>query len=354
MQQELIKSLHNDCLQSLCDYQESLEVLRNQVILVTGGTGFMGKWIAEAVSLLNEEYNFNIKLYLLARNIDNYKDEVPHLADKPFLHLIEQDVRNVNNLPEDIKWIIHAASSPDSREHISNPLKTIDTIYKGTQALLESCLRLPELTKFLYISSNYVYGQVYTETAYIKENHFGFLDSNSVSATYGEAKRLAETVCAIYRNQQQFPIVTVRPFAFLGPYQSLEKPWAINNFIRDSILGGPIRILGNENTIRSYLYGSDVAFWLLKILAQAKTGATYNLGGEEPISLHGLSKKITSNFNNKIDVIIKSSKQPSTSPVLSVPDITAIKRDIGVKQVFSLDKAISKTIEWHKTVNQKS
>ena len=62
------------------------------------------------------------------------------------------------------------------------------------------------------------------------------------------------------------PIIIVRPFAFIGPFQSLDKPWAVNNFIRDAILGGPIRILGNELTTKSYMYGSDLAYFILNLL----------------------------------------------------------------------------------------
>jgi nucleoside-diphosphate-sugar epimerase len=352
MQQELIKQIRKDCKLSLANYLESFDSLRNQSILITGGTGFIAKWITEAVCLLNDEHNWEIKLYLLARNIDEYKEEVPHLAAKTYINLIEQDVRNVSILPEDVSWVINAAGTPDNRKHISNPVKTVDTLYKGTQALLDACLRLPYLKKFVHISSNYVYGHSANSVNFIKESQFDSLDCNSVNATYGEAKRIAETICAIYRNQQKLPIAIVRPFSLIGPYQGLEKPWAINNFIRDAILGGPIRILGNEHTVRSYIYGSDAAFWLLKVLTEAKSGTTYNLGGVQPVSLRELTEKITGNFSNKIDVIVKSSRQFAASPVISVPDTSAIKEDLKVKQVIDFDSALTKTINWYKKIHQ--
>jgi len=352
MKQELINLLRADCDKSLAGDEESLDVLRDQSILITGGTGFVGKWITEAVSLLNQKYNFNIKLYILARNIQEYKEEVPHLARQPFINLIEQDVRNISNLPEEIGYIIHAAGSPDNRKHATNPLKTIDTIYRGTHALLDACLRLPNLNKVVHLSSNSVYGQLPDQHYAIKESQMGALDCNSVNAAYSEGKRLAETVCAIYRNQQKLPIIIARPFAFIGPYQGLEKPWAINNFIRDGILGGPIRILGNEETVRSYLYGSDLAFWLLKILANGKTGSTYNLGGEQAISLKDLAAKITSNFSQKIDVLVRYSKQYPPNPSVSIPDTTHIKSELKVKQVFDFDTSLKKTIDWYKKIHQ--
>ncbi len=351
MQQELIDSIKKDCRASLSDYLPSLESLKGQSILITGGTGFMGKWLAEAISLLNNDYDYNIKLHLLARNIQEYKEQVPHLAKEKFINLIEQDVRNTHNLPNEINSVIHAAGSPDNRQHATKPLKTIDTICKGTQAVLDACLRLPNLNRFIHISSNYIYGQQ-SGGENIKENEIGIADPNSVNAAYSEAKRMAETICAVYRNQQKLPIIIVRPFAFIGPYQELEKPWAINNFIRDSILGGPIRILGDENTVRSYLYGSDMAFWLLKTLTEGKVGSSYNLGSDHAISLKNLSKKITLNFNNRIEVLVKSSKKFPSSSLTSVPDVSHIKADTHIKQMFDLESAIRQTINWYKQIEQ--
>jgi nucleoside-diphosphate-sugar epimerase len=353
MKKEL-NDIRADCKQSLAGYIESLECLRNQTILITGGTGFIGKWLTEVVALLNDEYDFGIRLYLLARDIEQYRTEVPHLASLSYVNLIEQDIRNINTLPDDVRWIIHAAGSPDNRTHINNPLKTIETFYKGTQALLDACLRLPALNKFVHLSSNTVYGNpLKFLTSGIKETEMGVSESNTVNATYSEAKRMSETICAIYRNQQKLPIVIVRPFSFIGPYQGLEKPWAINNFIRDSILDGPIRILGNENTVRSYLYGSDAACWILMALANGKASSTYNIGGDQPLSLKELTGKITSNFTNKIDVLFKYSKVYSAHSSISIPDTSSIKQDLGVRQQIDFEIALIKTIDWYKKLRKK-
>lgn len=343
-----IEMLRDNCSTSFNGVGQSLEQLKNQSILVTGGTGFMGKWIAEAIVYLNTKYNYNISLYLLARNIEAFRIETPHLAKHKFIHLIEHDVRNINELPSDVTYVIHAAATPDSREHATQPLKTIDTIYKGTMAVLEACWRLQDLRKFIYVSSNNIYGHVTSSEKGIAENEMGYLDSGSIGASYSESKRLGETICSAYKNQQRLPIVIVRPFTFVGPYQSLEKPWAVNSFMRDALLGGPIRILGNENTVRSYLYGSDMAFWLLKVLAIGKSGTTYNIGGKQAISLKELAKKIAHQFSEKIDIQVKSSKDYNSEPSISIPDLSAIDKDCKVMQAISLDDAIGNTIAFNK------
>lgn len=340
-------SLQEDCHQSAVVVLPKLEHLRNQTILMTGGTGFLGKWVAEAVTYLNQQHNFGTTLYLLSRNSEAFRNAVPHLAKLSFIKLIEADIRNVRDLPKEVTFIIHAAASPDRREHATQPLRIIENIYRGTQAVVEASLRLPVLNKFLHISSNNVYGQMADYNGRIAENTVGHLDCNSINAAYAEAKRLAETVCAVYRNQQKLPVVTVRPFTFVGPYQDIEKPWAINNFMRDAILGGPIRILGDVATVRSYLYGSDAAMWLLAILASPKPAGTYNFGSEDGITMKDLAEKIAASFHHKIDILVKSDAEDHSHFSVSIPDISALKKDIAVKQMISLETAIQNTLAWY-------
>jgi len=86
------KIIFDDCKKS-CVEIDCFSVLNGKSILVTGGTGFIGKWISEMVSYINYTSTLKIKLYLLGRNIVKFKEEVPHLAEKSFINLIEQDVR---------------------------------------------------------------------------------------------------------------------------------------------------------------------------------------------------------------------------------------------------------------------
>mgnify|MGYP003913797439 CR=1 FL=1 len=334
-----------DCKKS-CTDAAIFDDLKNQVILVTGGTGFMGKWIAEMVTFLNATHNLSINLYLLARDIQKFKDDVPHLAQKQYIKLISQDVRNLHDLPEEVNYIIHAAGSPDNRDHVSQPLKTVETFYKGTFNILDAATRLPGLKKILHISSHTVYGKNNDET-FIKESFLGTLEPNTVNHVYGESKIIAETLCSVYKNQFRLPITILRPFAFIGPYHDLEKPWAINNFIRDGILGGPIRILGNGSTVRSYLYASDMAYWILKALAIGQIGENYNLGSKTPVSLNELALKIQGSINPSIEILSKSSKENYVNISRFVADTSKTVKALVVEETHTLEDSINRTIVWN-------
>jgi dTDP-glucose 4,6-dehydratase len=128
----------------------------------------------------------------------------------------------------------------------------------------------------------------------------------------------------------------------------LDKPWAINNFIRDSLMGGPIRILGDGETVRSYMYPSDMAFWLLRILTDGTPGLTYNVGSPHGITLQKLAEKIAINF----PVPPKITSRAAGSGILQrsrlVPDVTLAQKDLSLNQKIDIDEAIRRTLAWYR------
>ena len=171
---------------------------------------------------------------------------------------------------------------------------------------------------------------------------------NNNQDVYSESKRISETLCKAYISELHLPIIIVRPFAFIGPFQSLDKPWAINNFIRDAILGGPIRILGNELTEKSYMYGSDLAYFILNILAQGKVGEVYNLGSSDSTTLVELASKIKNIINSDIEIKIRSSKDQYSKTSFDVPDTSKVENELNIKSSFDIDEALKRTILWNK------
>lgn len=339
--------IQKDCEEVTANSAPLLSKLKGECILITGGTGFMGTWLVEMATFLNDNYNFDTRLILLSERAQNFSAKAPHLAMRKDVELIERDVRNIVEIPDEITFIIHAASNPDNRIHASDPFKTMQVISKGTDAILNAAIRLPNLKKLLNISSGLIYGPQPLELDAIPENFRGGPDCGSVASVYAEAKRFAETLCSVYRSQYKMPIVTARPFAFIGPYQLLDKPWAVNNFIRDSLMGGPIRILGDPETVRSYLYPSDMAFWLLRILVDGTSGLAYNIGSPHGVTLQHLAEKIASNFPLQPKIIFHVAGDGFLHRSRLVPDVTLAQKDIGLTQKVSLNEAIKRTLLWH-------
>ena len=345
MNERTAAALRADCESAATDVRV-LEPLRGQRLLVTGGTGFMGSWIAEMATWLNDAHGFGIDLLLLAPSASAFGERAPHLASRADVTLIEEDVRNITGLPSGVTYVIHAAGTPDNRVHVTDPLRTMSTIANGTSAMLRAAADSQTLRKMLNVSSGLVYGAQPLDMAGMPETHAGGPSPDSISSIYAEAKRYAEAEAAAWRSQSKLPVVTARPFAFIGPYQGLDKPWAVNNFLRDALLGGPIRILGDADTVRSYMYPSDMANWLLAILVAGVPGTAYNVGSPDEITLGALAERIAASFPTPPAVECRPLGEPRINRF--VPDVSRATSTLGLTVSVGLDRAIQRTVEWHR------
>ena len=333
MNAQALKIVQEDCQRVLSGREGQLKRLRQSSIFITGGTGFMGTWLAELLACLNDHYSFAIKVYLLSRSPDRFAERCAHLANRADLKLVHGDVRYLSELPKDTSFIVHAAGSPDGRQHASYPAETLMTAAAGTHSVLRAAERCSDFRMFLNVSSGYVEGEV---------------KPGSLSDIYAESKRFTESLCSAARSQYRIPTLSVRPFAFLGPYQSLETPWAINNFLRDAITGRTIRVLGDGQTVRSYMYASDMAFWILAILAEGRQGAVYNLGSPEPIRLAELAELVAERVKPRPDVLLRAGSPADQQASRFVPDVSAAARDLGLACTVALAEALERTLSWNR------
>lgn len=347
MSSELVSLLRADTAKGLQGLIELLSPLREGSLLVTGGTGFMGSWLAEAAAYLNDEHDFKLRTTLLSRHPGVFRNNYPHLAERPDITLVNKDVQSLVTLDQDTQWVIHAAASPDSRQHATDPLRTMRTIVTGTNVLLETCTLLPDIRSILVVSSGLVYGPQPLDVDFQDETTFYGIDPSALNATYIEAKRTAETLASVYRSQQRVPVVIARPFAFIGPFQLLDRPWAVNNFLRDGLAREPIRVLGDGETVRSYMYGADMAAWLLRMLTGSAKGAVYNLGSPEPVSLKELAHKVLQAAEGTSPVQLGVGGPSAAKRSRLVPDVTRAK-GLGLSLRFSLDEALKRTVLWHR------
>ena len=345
MTTEYLSEIRQDCLVACANQADVRTRLGLQHIAVTGGTGFLGTWFAEMVAALNDEYHLGITLDLYARNINDWIQKYPHLSDRRDICLKSQDVRSPFEFARNTNFVIHAAGIPNNRVHASDPLRVHQTIILGLNNALDAATQLDNLTRFLNVSSCLVSGTP-NRPGPLTETEYFPIPCSQIHRVYVEAKRAAENLAAIYRSQFRMPVSTIRPFTFAGPYQELDRPWAINNFMRDILTGGDIRIHGNGNARRSYLYGSDAAWWILSALVKGEDGATYNVGSSTPITHLELVNLISKRVTPKPSIVLNTvpSKQVAVDDLF--PDISVTQTKLGVSQTCSLEQVIDKTWRW--------
>ena len=342
-----IALVHADAKAVLAGQADRLAALRGQHVFISGGTGILGTWLLELIKVLNESHDFGLKVTVFSRTARNLAVRWPHLGQAAWIDWQEGDIRYLTELPRDVRYVIHAAALTDRRLFASQPGAVAEINSLGTLRILRAATLLEDLQKFVLLSSGLVYGTQPWDLPRIDEKFAGQLKSDEVGSAYAESKRFSEIVAQCAISESKLPVVTLRPFAFVGPYQSLQLPWAVTDFIRDSFSGGPIRIMGDGVTVRSIMYLSDYACWVLAALANGRPRETYNVGSTDPVDLLTLARAIT-HFFSPVPEIRTRVGQAGHDRNRLVPDTAKIRAELGVSQTVPLEAALQKTIEWHR------
>lgn len=317
-----------------------LSKLNNSNILITGGTGLFGKSILDALIFMHNFYEF--KITVLSRNKNNFLFNYPKY-NLEFINFISGDIRNFDCKRQDFDYIIHAATPASAKLEEENPKEMYSVILEGTKNIINIAKNM-NVKKLLFTSSGAVYGEQYQSIKSFKEDYQGI-----PITYYGKAKKISEN---IFLNSN-INVSIARCFAVTGPYLNLNIHFAIGNFIKDAIENRDIIIKGDGRPLRSYLYTADLVIWLLAILLKSENKSIYNVGGRNGISIYDLAKKVSKQVNNyteKVDILTKSNYNYPTPKY--IPNNKKIIKELGVKENYTLDEAIKRTIEWNLIIDK--
>ena len=325
---------------------DSIGVLNSKKILITGGTGLFGQWLLYFLIYLNTKHLMQMDLFCLSRDSNTFLLKHPFIKAQAFIRWEKVDISHEFNLDFSPDFVFHmAADVPVSTA--SNSSKSFDSTVNGTKNLLSFLSKKSNKIKLLLTSSGAVYGNQPATISHLEET-FDFLEKIQNSENYyAKAKRISEQLIIDQaETQPNLEIITARCFAFSGPFLPLNKNYAIGNFVNNLTQNTDILVLGNGQARRSYMYGADLAMWLVMLLIEGKSGETYNVGSDVAISIRELAEKIAC-LNPLIKVEIK--KEILASDILEqyVPSIEKAKRDLGLKLNFSLDYGIEKMIAFN-------
>jgi nucleoside-diphosphate-sugar epimerase len=341
--------LSSQDLDHILNHTRSLwDELCGERIFITGGTGFFGCWLLESFAWANDRLRLNAEASVLTRNLDAFRMKAPHLAAHPAIQFHKGDVRSFEFPTGTFSHIIHAATESSAKLNAESPLTMFDTIVEGTHHTLEFT-RQCGARKFLLTSSGAVYGKQPPEMTHIPEEYPGAPDPTDPQSAYGEGKRGAELLSTLYAKQYGFEAKIARCFAFVGPYLPLDIHYAIGNFIRDGIKGGPIIIKGDGTPYRSYLYAADLVIWLWTILFNGQSARSYNVGSDTSISIAEIAQQVADQFQPRMKIEIHGIRNPSAPLERYVPSIKRAGNELALGQTISLPEAIRKTINWFKS-----
>lgn len=183
--------LSSDLDHILASTREIWEQLRGKSIFVTGGTGFIGKWLLESFTWACDKLDLRARMTVLTRDFDSFKRNSPRLASHPALQFTQGDVRTFAWPQGSFDAVIHGAAQASAALNKETPLLMVQTITEGTQAVLELA-RNRGTERFLFISSGAVYGKQSAHIGHVAESYSGGPNPLDPGSAYGEAKRLGE------------------------------------------------------------------------------------------------------------------------------------------------------------------
>jgi nucleoside-diphosphate-sugar epimerase len=333
-------------LDHILDHTRDLwEQVRGKRVFITGGTGFFGCWLLESFCWANDHLDLRALATVLTRNSQAFQRKAPHLASHPAVHLHSGDVRSFGFPEGEFSHVIHAATDVRAQLNGENPLLMLDTIVEGTRHTLEFA-RHCGTPNFLLTSSGAVYGKQPPDLTHIPEEYAGAQDQLDPCSTYGEAKRVAEHLCALYAQQYGVQTKIARCFAFVGPYLTLDTHFAIGNIIRDGLRGGPIRVKGDGKSFRSYLYAADLTIWLWTILFKGKSCFSYNVGSDEAVTIADLANLVAEQFEPRPQIEIERKQVNGLAGETYIPSIERVRREFGLRPTIGLAEAVRRTTDW--------
>jgi dTDP-glucose 4,6-dehydratase len=316
------------------------EEVRGRRIFITGGTGFFGRWLLESFVHANDALELGATAWVLTRDPAAFRGKAPQLADHRAIRLHASDFTNFEFPTGDFHAVLHAATEPSTG--LSDPN------LPGTRRVLEFA-SASGAKRFLFTSSGAAYGRQPSEITHIPEDYPGAPDTMDPGTAYGQSKRACEFRCAMYAKQYGFASPIARCFAFAGPLLPLELNFAIGNFVRDALRGGPIRVAGDGTARRSYLYAADLAVWLWTILFRGASCRIYNVGSDADLSIADLAAEVAAVVAPGCAISVAGRPVEGTPPARYVPSVERARTELGIEALVPLEEAIRRMAYWYRS-----
>lgn len=312
-------------------------------ILITGGAGFVGSHLAD--KLINQGHEITVIDDLSTGRYSN----VEHLEGHERFTLIIGTILNeplMERLIRETDRVFHMASAVGVKLIMEQPVKTIETIFHGTDVVLKFCSRYRK--RVLIPSTSEVYGKS-TQVPFNEDNDILKGSTSKHRWAYACAKELDEFLALAHWKETRLPVVVIRLFNTVGPRQTGQYGMVVPNFIKAALQNQPIPIHGDGNQSRCFGHVHDVVEGLVKAIETPECfGQVMNLGNPEEVSIKELAEKViaATGSNSKIDYIPYEVAYGAGFEDMQrrVPDLQKAKRLIGYQPTRTLNDIITDVV----------
>jgi len=306
-------------------------------VVVTGGAGFLGSHLSEALLERGDE------VIAIDNLITGSVDNIEHLFHRRGFTFVEHDVSQYVHVPGDIDAVLHFASPASPKDYLDKPIQTLKVGSLGTHNTLG--LAKAKRALFMLASTSEVYGD--PEVHPQPETYWGHVNPIGPRGVYDEAKRFAEAMTMAYHRFHGLDVRIVRIFNTYGPRMRVQDGRVVSNFLTQAIEGKPITIYGDGGQTRSFCFVSDEVRGFLALLDSSEVGPV-NIGNDGEFTVRELAELVIEVTGSKSEIVHEP--LPVDDPKQRRPDLTMAIERLGWSPSIELRDGLVQTAEYFRRV----
>ena len=321
--------------------------LKDKSIMLSGATGLIGSFLVDVLLEKNLSDGLNCTVYALGRNEEKARVRFSKFADDSHFVFIPYDVKQPLKRDDigTVNYVLHLASNTHPLLYATDPIGTITTNIIGVQNLLDFSVE-HKATRFVFASSNEIYGENRGDSEFFDERYCGYIDCNTLRAAYPESKRCSEALCQAYKSQKGLDVIIARFTRSYGPTMEMTNTRALSQFIKKAVDGEDIVLKSAGTQYFSYTYMADAVSGVLYAMLNGKSGEAYNIADESgDIMLKDLAALIAEIGGKKVvfevpDAVEAAGYSKATKARLDGSKLKAL----GWKPAYDIKTGMERTI----------
>ncbi|MCW2667006.1 MAG: NAD-dependent epimerase/dehydratase family protein [Frankiales bacterium] len=312
--------------------------------LITGGAGFIGSHLADALLARGDSV-------ILMDNLSTGRlENIEHLRQRDDVEFVLGSILNadlVDDVMSRVDVCFHLAAAVGVQLIVEKPLESLATNIRGSEIIFEKAHK--HGTKVLVTSTSEIYGKNTSDK--LGEEDDRILGSPLKSRwSYSEAKAIEEILAYTYWRQKGLPTVIVRLFNTVGPRQTGHYGMVVPRFVSQAIKGEPITVYGTGQQTRCFCYVGDAVEGILRLVDHPDaSGRAYNIGGTEEVSMEQLAQRVVAavGSDSKVRYVPydEAYEEGFEDMQRRVPDTTRARELVGFQPTVSLEEILRLVVE---------
>lgn len=320
-----------------------LRSLRGARLFLTGCTGFLGKWLIEALLGADRELGLDLRLTALTRRARRLWTEMPAWPADKRLRLLEKDVTRLDPVDTGpVTHVVHGANL--ANDHRPGwPLDHLTVGLDGTRRVL-ALATAHDCRALLLLSSGGVYGLAPGgDGPPFVARERGPDDYLNEPLVYATVKYAEELLTAAHGREHGQRIPVARCFTFAGAHMPLAERSAVGSFFHDASRGRDIVIRGDGTARRGYQYAADMAVWLIGLLCRGRHATAYNVGSDAAVSVRELAAAVAAAGGGRSRVTVLGEPTRGNAPPDYVPETASTRTELGFADGLDLATGLART-----------